>query len=445
MIVGGGLIVTMDPGLRLLDPGWLRIDGPHIREVSNEPLVPSPDEEVLETGGMVVLPGFVNTHTHLFQTLLRAVYDQRPLSTYLSKIYGCGLELTYEDCRIAALAGSAEAICSGVTTLVDHHFLNRRNELVTGTIDGLLASGVRAVVARTVMDIGDGLPDAIKEPPDRAMADVDELITAYRDEEAEGRLLVMTGPNTPGINASDQACRVTMEYGRDRGRRLSAHVAEYYGVRETVARDHGVDGVVRWLHKLGVLSEFLLSVHTVQVDDDEVRLLADHGVAVSHNPVSNLLCGDRNAPIDVMRGTGVPVGVGTDGAANNHGQGVLDAVRITRLLQRSRPEPFAITAEDGLRMATIEGARALGLDHLIGSIEVGKRADLAILSLREPHLVPFQHPVAHLANFAKGSDVRNVLVDGRIVLRDQQLQTVDIAELLARTDEAGRSLVGRLG
>ena len=161
LIVGGGLIVTMDPGLRLLDPGWLRIDGPHIREVSNEPLVPSHDEEVLETGGMVVLPGFVNTHTHLFQTLLRAVYDQRPLSTYLSKIYGCGLELTYEDCRIAALAGSAEAICSGVTTLVDHHFLNRRNELVTGTIDGLLESGVRAVVARTVMDIGDGLPDAI--------------------------------------------------------------------------------------------------------------------------------------------------------------------------------------------------------------------------------------------------------------------------------------------
>ena len=277
------------------------------------------------------------------------------------------------------------------------------------------------------------------------MADVDELITAYRDEEAEGRLLVMTGPNTPGINASDQACRVTMEYGRDRGRRLSAHVAEYYGVREKVARDYGIDGVVRWLHKLGVLDEILLSVHTVQVDDDEVRLLADHGVAVSHNPVSNLLCGDGNAPVDVMRGTGIPVGVGTDGAANNHGQGVLDAVCITRLLQRSRPEPFAITAEDGLRMATIEGARALGLDHLIGSIEVGKRADLAILSLREPHLVPFQHPVAHLANFAKGSDVRNVLVDGRIVLRDRQLQTVDIAELLARTDEAGRSLVGRLG
>ena len=144
LIVGGGLLVTMDSGLRLLDPGWLRIEGPYIREVGNEPLVPTQDEEVLETSGMVVLPGFVNTHTHLFQTLLRAVYDQQPLSTYLSKIYGCGLELTYEDCRIAALAGSAEAIRSGVTTLVDHHFLNRRNDLVTGTIDGLLASGVRA-------------------------------------------------------------------------------------------------------------------------------------------------------------------------------------------------------------------------------------------------------------------------------------------------------------
>ena len=445
MLVGGGLIVTMDQDVRLLDPGWLRIEGKHIREVRDRPLAPSPDEEVLDTRGMVVLPGLVNTHTHLFQTLLRAVYDHRPLPTYLARMYGCGVELSYDDCRVSALAGAAEAICSGVTTVADHHFLNRRNELVTGTIDGLLASGVRAVVARTVMDIGDGLPDAIKEPPDRAMADVDELIAGYRDEEADGRLVVMTGPNTPGINASDRACRAAIEYGRDRGRRLSAHVAEYRRVRETVVRDYGIDGVVRWLHTLGVLDELLLSVHTVHVDDDEVRLLADNGVAISHNPGSNLWCAEANAPVDALLGAGVSVGVGTDGAANNNGLTVLDAVRITRLLQRARPDPLAISPEDGLRMATLDGARALGLDHLIGSIEVGKRADLAILSLGEPHLVPFQNPVAHLAQFAKGSDVRTVLVDGRIVLRDRQLQTVDVAELFAQTEEAGRALVGRLG
>ena len=326
MIVGGGLIVTMDQDVRLLDPGWLRIEGKHIREVRDRPLAPSPDEEVLDTRGMVVLPGLVNTHTHLFQTLLRAVYDHRPLPTYLARMYGCGVELSYDDCRVSALAGAAEAICSGVTTVADHHFLNRRNELVTGTIDGLLASGVRAVVARTVMDIGDGLPDAIKEPPDRAMADVDELIAGYRDEEADGRLVVMTGPNTPGINASDRACRAAIEYGRDRGRRLSAHVAEYRRVRETVVRDYGIDGVVRWLHTLGVLDELLLSVHTVHVDDDEVRLLADNGVAISHNPGSNLWCAEANAPVDALLGAGVSVGVGTDGAANNNGLTVLDAV-----------------------------------------------------------------------------------------------------------------------
>lgn len=444
MIVANGLTVTMDSANRVMQPGWIRIDGAAIVEISDRSLEPRPGEEVLDATNMVVLPGLINTHTHLFQTLLRAVYDNELLETYLKYIYRCGLVLSREDSYTSAMIGSVEAISSGVTTVTDHHFINRGNELVSGTIDGILATGARAVVARTVMDIGEGLPEEIKERPESAMARVDELIDAYQEQELSKRLTIMTGPNTPGINASEKACRVSSEFARDRGRRQSSHVAEYRGVRSAVLRDHGVDGVVRWLGQLGVLDDSLLAVHSVQVDRDEVAMLADRSCTVSHNPFSNLFCGDVSAPVAAMLGDGISVGLGTDGAANNNGQDVLDAMRITRSLQRREEDPFAISDRQGLEMATIGGARSLGLDHLIGSIEVGKRADIILLDRRRPHLVPFQQTLPHLARFAKGSDVDTVIVDGVVILKERQMLHLDVDGLYAETNERGRSLVERL-
>lgn len=446
MIIKGGVVITMDAGDRVLDPGWVRVEGHTITEVSGRPLEPDGSEDVIEAAGLVVMPGLVNTHVHLFQTLLRAVYDELPLSTYLAYIYRCGVELSHEDCRVGGVLGGLEALQSGTTTLVDHHFLNRGNELVEGTIAGMLASGVRSVIARTVMDIGDGLPEVIKEAPLDALALVDALIAEHSDDVASGSLTVMTGPNTPGINASAEACVATAGYAAERGLRRSAHVAEHRGVLEAVHDRYGTQGVIRWLSNLGVLGPDLLAVHAVQVDDEEVPLLRDHGVPVSHNPFSNLFCGDRNAPIDLYLDAGMTVGFGTDGAANNNGQGIMDALRVTRLLQRSRPDPFAISPLRALRMATIDGARSLGLDALIGSIEVGKRADIALFETKAaPHMVPVHDLVGHVAHFAKGSDVRTTIVDGRVVMRDRIMLELDPAEQYSKAQEHASALVERLG
>jgi 5-methylthioadenosine/S-adenosylhomocysteine deaminase len=446
VIIEGGAVLTMDGQDLILDPGWVRTDGETIVAVSDRAIDRLDGEEVIDASGLAVMPGFINTHVHSFQTLLRAVYDEMPLSTYLDYIYRCGLELSFEDCRAGGALGGLEALRSGTTTLVDHHFLNRGNELVEGTIRGMLDVGVRSVVARTVMDMGDGLPDEIKETPREAFDHVDALLEAFPEERASGALTLMTGPNTPGINASAQACVESLEYAAQRGLRRSAHVAEYLGVVEAVRTRYGVDGVVRWLSEIGALAPDLLAVHAVQVSDDEVGILRDHEVTVSHNPFSNLFCGDRNAPVDLYLDAGIPIGLGTDGAANNNGQGVMDALRITRLLQRGRPDPFAISPLKGLRMATIEGARALGLDAMIGSIEVGKRADVALIEIgAAPHMVPVHDLVGHLAHFAKGTDVRTTIVDGRVAMRDRIMIDIDERDRYESAQQRASNLVERLG
>jgi 5-methylthioadenosine/S-adenosylhomocysteine deaminase len=446
VIIAGGSVVTMDATDTVMNPGWVRIEGEDIVGVSDESLEPRPGEEVLDATGLAVIPGLVNTHVHCFQTLLRAVYDELPLSTYLSYIYRCGVELTGQDCEAGGVLAGIEAVRSGTTTVVDHHFLNRGNDLVEGTIAGMLRTGVRSVVARTMMDIGQGLPDAIKEPPGDALVRLDELLTEHAEERARRTLTIMGGPNTPGINASAEACIASREHAADRGIRRSAHVAEYRGVVEAVEANHGIHGPVRWLEAIGALGADLLAVHAVQVEDDEVGYLREHDVAVSHNPFSNLFCGDRNAPVDRYVEAGLRIGLGTDGAANNNGQGILDASRLTRLLQRARPDPFAISPTRGLRMATIDGARAIGLDDVIGSIEVGKRADLALVRLgASPHMVPIHDLMGHLAHFAKGTDVQTTIVGGRVLMRDRVLVQIDEGDWYDRIQRLSTALVSRLG
>lgn len=447
MLIAGAVVLTVDAQDRVLHPGWVRVRNRLIVDVSSEPLTPEPDEEVIDASGQILMPGLVNTHTHLFQTLLRGVYEERPLAVYLDYIYRSGVELSPEDSRISAMLGSLEAIRSGATTVVDHHFLNRIPELAEATIDGMREVGVRAVLARTVMDMGATLPPEVLEKPEDGLRAVEALMARHESERAEGLVTIMTGPNTPGVNASDAAVAATRDFARAHGVRCSAHVAEYKGAVESVRRLYGPEGVVSWLASLDALGPHFLAVHAVQVSPDEVDRLGASGASISHNPFSNLFCADRNAPVSDYLKAGCNVGFGTDGGANNNAQGVLDALRITRLLQRAHPtDPEAITPERAIRMATVEGAASIGLDHLIGSVEPGKRADLILIDLeRAPHTTPTHDVVVQLVHSLKGTDVRSAMVEGRFVLRDGAIVTVREDVVLKEAAAAGKALVARLG
>ncbi|WP_226582380.1 amidohydrolase family protein [Acuticoccus sediminis] len=447
LLIAGATVLTVDTEFTILEPGWVRVRDGEIVAVSAEPLAPEDGEEVIDGTGRLLMPGLVNTHVHLFQTLFRGVYEERPLGIYLDYIYRSGVEMRPEDSRLSAMLGSLEAVRNGTTTLVDHHFLNRIPELAEETIEGMRAVGVRAGLARTVMDMGTGIPTEVKETPEDGIHAVAALLEKYREEHDAGRVTIMTGPNTPGVNASDKAVIATRDFAREHGIRCSAHTAEYKGAVESVRTHYGYDGVVEWLHSLDALGPNFLAVHAVQVAPGEVDHLGETNTAISHNPFSNLFCGDRNAPVSDYMHAGCRVSFGTDGAANNNAQGVLDVLRITRLLQRTHPtEPEAISPQRAIRMATIEGAAAIGLDHLVGSIEVGKRADLALFDVEAmAHTTPTHDVVVQLVHSMRSSDVSTTIVDGVVVMRDRVIRTVAERDVLGDAAAAAKALVARLG
>ena len=243
------------------------------------------------------------------------------------------------------MLGSLESVQSGVTTLLDHQFLNRGLELPQATIAGMQTVGVRTVLARTIMDLGDLAPAEVIETPEAGLRSVESLLAHYRAQIGP-MLTLMTGPNTPGVSASGELAQATKRFADERGLRVSAHIAESASVLTAVEQRYGKHGVVVWLDELGALGNNVIAAHSVHLSSDEVQIFADRGVAVSHNPVSNMFLGDGIAPIVEMLERGVTVALGTDGAASNNSQDMFEVTKMAALLQRAHTQdPHAVSPQ----------------------------------------------------------------------------------------------------
>lgn len=443
MLIENACLVTVNSKDEILPRGSLVVEDGTISAITQEPPAAACDRRI-DAAGKVVMPGLVNAHTHLFQTLIRGVYQHLPFADWLRRIYGCGRVLTPEDCRVSAMLGSLEALHSGVTTLVDHHFLNRGTELATATIEGMRELGLRAVLARTIMDLGELAPREVLETADRGLRSIEDLIAAHR---GDNLVAFMAGPNTPGASASAELSREVQRWAVDRGLRVSMHVAESKSVTGAVREHTGYEGVVAWLDGYEALGPNTLAAHSVHVTPNEIDIYSRRGVSVAHNPVSNMFLGDGIAPVVEMIEAGVNVALGTDGAASNNSQDMWETLKMAPLLQRARTfDPDAIAPAQAVRMATINGARAVGLDHLIGSLEPGKRADLILLDLRSQSPTVAVHDIlSQLVYCARPSNVEMVMVDGRVVLEHGLVPGFDEPRFLASAQTAGEHLVRRLG
>ena len=399
-------------------------------------------EQTIDAGGCVLLPGLINAHTHLYQVLLRAVWEDLELMPWLKRIYGCARVLRPEHFYAGSLLGCIEAIRSGVTTVCEHNFLNPSPECAFETIRAIRDSGLRAVFARTFMDTGEIVPDCTKEKPDEAFRRI-ESILATHDGGAD--LTFMTGPNTPPINTTPGVLREIRRFADDKAIGISAHVAESKSVVETVRREHGKDGVVEFLHQFGIPAKNSIFAHSVHVSDDEICLLKETGTSVSHNPVSNMMLGDGVAPVVEMLRQGVNVALGTDGAASNHSQDLFDTMKAASLLQKvHHQDAGVIDPYSVLRMATSGGAKALGLDAICGTIEVGKRADLILVDIDTIHNQPVNDLFSQIVHCAKASDVQTVMVSGEILMQDRKLTRHDEKQILANARQANRNLMERV-
>jgi 5-methylthioadenosine/S-adenosylhomocysteine deaminase len=423
--------------------GFVRVKNGLITEVN----VGAPGDSidagtVIDAAGRVLMPGLINAHTHLYQVLLRSVWEDLELIPWLRRIYGCARVLRPEHFYAGSLLGCVEAIRSGVTTVCEHNFLNPSPECAFETVRAIQNSGLRGVFARTIMDTGELVPDCVKEKPERAFRHIESLLAKH---EANDKLRFMTGPNTPPLNTTPGVLKEIRGFADAKSIGISAHVAESKSVIEAVRNQYGRNGVVEFLHQFGIAARNSIFAHAVHVTTDEIRLLKETGTSVSHNPVSNMMLGDGVAPVVEMLGHGVNVALGTDGAASNHSQDLFDTMKTASLLQKVHHRDAAVIKPyEVLRMATAGGAKALGIDSICGTIEIGKRADLILLEIDTAHMQPVNDIFSQIVHCAKACDVQTVLVDGEILMRERRLTKLDERTVLAEAKTANRDLTKRL-
>jgi 5-methylthioadenosine/S-adenosylhomocysteine deaminase len=442
-VVRGGHVLTMGPAGDLADAGVAFAQG-EILAVGRFPelLRRSPDAEVVGDGAGIVLPGLVNCHTHLSEALIPGMGEGLTLFEWGAKIITpVGYQLTREMAQVGAMLKGAELLLSGATCVNDLFVHNHLGSLASlGAVDGLEAMGLRGVVAFGPEDANQPRsPHPYRDPVGACLQEHEALADRCAASPLVGFRLgigTLLGQSDPLLAASARAAA-------EHGWAIHTHLAEVRDELVQARRRWGRTTVQR-AGDVGLLEVPLLAAHCVWVDEPDLHLLADAGTTVVHNPVANMLLAAGVCPVPAIRRAGIPVGLGTDGAASNDSQHMLETVKAAALLQRvARLDVAALTASDVLTMATLEGARALGLDGLIGSLEPGKRADLIRLAGDRPALANIHDPRQQVAYCGQAADVADVWVDGRRRVAGGRLVDHDPTALVEASRPLAKDLVTR--
>ncbi len=421
LVVVNGLVVTMDGGRRILERGAVAIDGADIVAVDTDEAVRRQfrGRETIDADGQVVMPGLVNTHTHAPMVLFRGLADDLALMEWLNNyIFPAEAKMVSpEFVRAGTRLAALEMIGSGTTTFADMYYFE--DDIAKETS----AAGLRGVLGQTVIQFP--VPDA-KTPAD-GLARAEAFIQAYRRDPlitpavAPHAMYTLDGPTLKA--AGELAKKYAVP--------TLIHLAETRDEVQT-AQERFRGSPVAYLDSLGFLGPGVVGAHGVWVSDPEIALLKTRGVGISHNPESNMKLASGTAPVTGYLRAGVAIGLGTDGAASNNDLDMFEAMRMASLLHKLQTvDPRAVGARTALEMATIGGARVLGLEKQVGSLEPGKRADLIVVDMRSARQTPMYDPVSHLVYVTRGDDVRTTIVQGRVLMRDRKMLTLDAPAVLA--------------
>jgi cytosine/adenosine deaminase-related metal-dependent hydrolase len=434
LLLRGGTLVTMDETDAVVQADVLIADG-RIAAIG-ERLSAPPDATDIDVKGMWVLPGFVQPHVHLCQALWRNRADDLGLMDWL-RLRTWPLEAVHDPDTIAASArlAAAELLLGGTTCVQDFGTVRHTASVVTAA----RALGLRGVFGKALMDHHDG-PSALSQDPDEA---VGEALALARDL-ADGDLVRFALAPRFAASSSGRLLEAVSRAARETALGVHTNASETADENAaTVARFGARPDALN--DRLGLLGPGLRLAHCVHVTPDEIARLAETGTRVLHCPSANLKLGSGIAPIPAMLDAGVVVSLGADGPPCNNNLCAFNEMRAAALIQKPVHGPTAMPAARVLRMATIDGARALGLEDEIGSIAVGKRADLSVLDRDGPHCVPADDPAAAIVYSMGRGDVRHVLVGGRVVVRDRTLTTGSVPAIVADAREAAGTLAARAG
>ena len=424
-VIHNGTLVTVDERMRIIEKGWIGIRGGVIRAIQSvAPDTPTPDAGLtIDAAGGIVMPGLVNAHTHLPMSLFRGMADDMPLMTWLNDhIFPAEARFIHADTvHWGTLLACAEMLLSGTTCCCGGYFLE---EIVARAV---AETGLRAVLAQGVIDFpAPGVPN-----PALNIAHAGGYARRWQ---GRNRLISPSIFCHSPYTCSDNTLKAAKATADDRSLVLQVHVAETRFERDQSNEEKGFSPVAH-LYRLGILDPRTLMAHCVWVDDADIDIIAGCGCAVAHCPESNMKLASGIAPVTAMRAAGITVSLGTDGCASNNNLDMFgEMATAARLHKLATGDPTALDAASTLKMATIDGARAIGLDDRIGSLETGKQADIIVLDSRVPHLTPMYHPTSNIVYAAGGGDVRHVLVAGRPVVEDRQLLTLNIREIMDRVN-----------
>lgn len=435
ILIKGGTIVTMDARDSVIEGDVLIREG-RIRGVGGR--LAGNADMVIDAHNCVVLPGFVQTHIHLCQTLFRGAGDDLSLIEWLkNRVWPMEAAHTAESVRASAMLGVAELIKGGTTAALTMETVNHTDEVFRVVEE----TGFRATVGKCMMDKGDGVPPRLREKTEDSIGESIALLEKWHGR-ADGRLRYCFAPRFAVSCTRELLARVA-ELSRERRVLVHTHASENQAEIETVERETGQRNI-NYLDALGLAAPNVVLAHCVHINSDEMGVLARTGAHVAHCPSSNLKLGSGIAPVAEMLERGISVSLGADGAACNNRLDMFTEMRTAALLQKARVGPESLPARRVLRMATIAGARAVGLDHEIGSLEPEKRADVSIMDLGQTHLTPHPDVVSTIVYAATAEDVRTVLIDGRIVMKDRKLTTIDERHMIGHSIREANSLFSRV-
>ena len=415
LLVEGATILSMDAEGTVVNDGVIGIrDGAIELLEARRPDVNYQANEVVDARGMVALPGFINTHVHCFQSLLKGLGADLPLIQWLnSSVQPFGVRVTHRQQELATLVACLEALKCGCTSLCEFFYTSQDPELADVCIQTMRRTGIRSVFMRTFQDLGQeyNTPGCFIEPVERAITEVERLRKSYDDGDM---LSVWTGPDVTWAT-SKHGYEAILEYCKDADVRYTMHLKETAEDEDMCRRHYGV-GVVELLDEIGFLTDRFLAVHCVNLTEREISLLAEHGVSISHNPAANLYLGSGIAPIPACVHAGVNVCLGTDGAASNNATDMLDAMRLAAMVQKGLlRDATAMSARQVVRMATVGGARALGREDALGTLELGKRADVILFDPNKLKSMPMHDPLATVVYSSSPENIDTTIVNGRIV------------------------------
>jgi len=420
LVIANGIVITVDGANRILSPGSVAIDGADIVAVDTADTIRRQfrGRETIDAGGQVVMPGLVNTHIHAPMVLFRGLADDLALEEWLTKyIFPAEAKTVSPDfVRAGTRLAALEMIESGTTTFTDMYYFEE--EIAKET----KAAGLRGVLGETIIQF----PVADAKTPQEGLARTETFIRMFK-----GDPLITPAVAPHAIYTNDSATlkaarALSMKYGVP----TLIHAAETQ-VEAMTAKERGSPTVVSYLESLGFLGPGVVLAHAVWVNDSDMALIKMRGVGVSHNPESNMKLASGMAPVKAYLAANIAIGLGTDGAASNNDLDMFEAMRTASFLAKvATMDPTTVGAKTAVQMATIGGARTLGMEKQIGSLEPGKRADVIIVSMSAARQAPMYDPISHLVYVTRGDDVQTTIVNGKVLMRNRKVLTLDRAAVL---------------